>query len=49
MWKVKSKEVLLDNRWLTVKKEAVDLTNGTSIDDFYSVTIPGCSSDCGCD
>lgn len=40
MWRVKSKEVLLENKWLTVKKEAVDLPNGTSIDDFYSVTIP---------
>lgn len=40
MWKVKSREVLIENKWLTVKKESVDLPNGTSIEDFYSVTIP---------
>lgn len=40
MWKVKNTEKLIENRWLTVKKESVDLPNGESIEDFYSVTIP---------
>lgn len=40
MWKVKSTESLIENKWLTVKKEAVDIPNGTSIDDFYTITIP---------
>lgn len=40
MWKVNNTEKLIENRWLTVKKESVDLPNGESIEDFYSVTIP---------
>lgn len=40
MWKVKNTEKLIENRWLTVRKESVDLPNGESIEDFYSVTIP---------
>lgn len=40
MWKVKNTEKLIDNRWLTVRKESVDLPNGEHIEDFYSVTIP---------
>ena len=40
MWKVKSTEKLVENRWLTVKKDSVDLPNGEHVDDFYSVTIP---------
>ena len=40
MWKVKNTEKLIENRWLTVKKESVVLPNGEHIEDFYSVTIP---------
>ena len=40
MWKVNNTEKLIENRWLTVRKESVDLPNGESIEDFYSVTIP---------
>lgn len=40
MWKVKKTEKLVENRWLTVTKESVDLPNGEHIEDFYSVTIP---------
>lgn len=40
MWKVNNIEKLIEDRWLTVKKESVDLPNGESIEDFYSVTIP---------
>lgn len=40
MWKVKKTEKLIENRWLTVRKESVDLPNGEHIEDFYSVTIP---------
>lgn len=40
MWKVKNTEKLIENRWLTVRKESVDLPNGEYIEDFYSVTIP---------
>lgn len=39
-WSVKKSENIISNRWLTVRKDAVDLPNGTSIDDFYTVTIP---------
>lgn len=39
-WTVKSSEKLIDNRWISVKKDSVDLPNGTHIDDFYTVTIP---------
>jgi len=40
MWKVNNTEKLIENRWLTVRKESVDLPNGEHIEDFYSVTIP---------
>lgn len=39
-WKVLESEKLIDNRWITVRKDKVDLPNGVRIDDFYSVTIP---------
>lgn len=39
-WKLISTEKLIDNRWISVRKDSVDLPNGTHIDDFYSVTIP---------
>ncbi len=38
-WKVKGSEKLVDSHWLSVRRDAVDLPNGTSIDDFYAVTI----------
>ncbi|AFK59564.1 NUDIX hydrolase [Enterococcus faecium] len=40
MWKVEKTERLIENRWLTVIKEKVNLPNGLIIDDFYTVTIP---------
>lgn len=40
MWEVKNTEKLIENRWLTVRKESVDLPNGEYIEDFYTVTIP---------
>ena len=39
MWKVKKSEKLIDNRWLSVRKDSVELPNGLCIDDFYAVTI----------
>ena len=39
MWKQLKSEKLIDNRWLTVRKDQVELPNGLIIDDFYSVTI----------
>ena len=35
MWKVESSEKIIDNRWLSVRKDKVDLPNGQVIDDFY--------------
>ena len=43
-WKVKSSEKLLDNRWISVNKDSVDIPNGTHIDDFYTVTIPNAAA-----
>lgn len=40
MWKLIKREKLIDNRWLSVKKDKVEIPNGMVIDDFYSVTIP---------
>lgn len=40
MWKLIKSEKLIDNRWLSVKKDKVEIPNGMVIDDFYSVTIP---------
>ena len=39
-WKLQKTETILDTRWVTVRKDSVDLPNGTFIDDFYTVTIP---------
>lgn len=39
MWKVKNSETLIGNRWITVRKDSVELPNGINIDDFYTVTI----------
>lgn len=40
MWNVKKTEKLIENKWITVRKECVEISNGEQIDDFYSVTIP---------
>lgn len=40
MWKLIKSEKLIDNRWLSVKKDTVEIPNGMVIDDFYSATIP---------
>ncbi|HAP8889743.1 TPA: NUDIX hydrolase [Enterococcus faecium] len=40
MRKVEKTERLIENRWLTVIKEKVNIPNGLIIDDFYTVTIP---------
>lgn len=39
MLKVKNSEKLIDNRWISVRKDTVELPNGMTIDDFYAVTI----------
>lgn len=38
-WRVKSSENLIENRWIGVSKDSVELPNGMSIDDFYVVRI----------
>lgn len=38
-WKTRKKDTLLDTHWVKVYKNAVDLPNGESIKDFYSITI----------
>lgn len=38
-WECISSEKLIDNRWISVRKDSVDLPNGAHIDDFYTVTI----------
>lgn len=40
MWKLIKSENLIDSRWLSIKKDKVELPNGMVIEDFYSVTIP---------
>ena len=39
MWKLINSKKLIDNKWLAVTKDQVELPNGKVIDDFYSVTI----------
>lgn len=39
MWKTLESETIIDNRWIAVRKDKVELPNGQKIDDFYSVTI----------
>lgn len=39
-WKVNRSEELIKNKWICIKKDSVDLPNGSSIEDFYTVTIP---------
>lgn len=38
-WKTRKSEKLIDNHWVKVRRDAVELPNGQSIDDFYAVTI----------
>lgn len=38
-WKTRKTEKLIDNHWVKVRKDAVELPNGQSIDDFYAITI----------
>ncbi len=39
-WKVLGSEQLIENRWIGIRKDKVELPNGLQIDDFYTVTIP---------
>lgn len=43
-WKQLSSETLLDNRYVKVQKDCVELSGGVIIDDFYKVTISDCSA-----
>lgn len=38
-WKTRKSEKLIDNHWVKVRRDAVELPNGQSIDDFYAITI----------
>ena len=38
-WKTITSETLVSGRFCTVKKNEVELPDGTRIDDFYTVTI----------
>ena len=38
-WKTRKSEKLIDNHWVKGRRDAVELPNGQSIDDFYAVTI----------
>ena len=44
MWKVKNSKKIVDSDWVKVRCDSVDLPNGTSIDDFYVVTIKEASA-----
>lgn len=39
-WKTRSSETLIKTRWVTVRKDAVEIKEGVEIEDFYLVTIP---------
>lgn len=39
-WKTKSTETIIENRYVTVRKNDVFLPEGSEIPDFYTVTIP---------
>lgn len=43
-WIVENSESLLDTRWVKVRKDTVNLPNGTHIDDFYAITINDASA-----
>lgn len=38
-WKTINSKSLVDNKWVKVRKDEVELPNGSHIDDFYAVTI----------
>lgn len=38
-WKTNHSEQLINNHWIKVRKDAVELPNGQKIDDFYAITI----------
>ena len=38
-WKTSKSEKLIDNHWVKVRRDAVELPNGQSIDDFYAITL----------
>ena len=38
-WKTRKSEKLIDNHWVKVRRDEVELPNGQSIDDFYAITI----------
>ena len=38
-WKTICSQVLLDTKWVKVRKDAVELPNGQHMDDFYAITI----------
>lgn len=43
-WKVLSSEELIDNRWIGVQKEKVELPNGKIIDEFYKIRVCSASA-----
>ena len=43
-WIVENSESLLDTHWVKVRKDTVNLPNGTHIDDFYAITINDASA-----
>ena len=44
MWQLIKSEKVVDNKWLSVRKEHVVLPHGQVIDDFFSVDIADCSA-----
>lgn len=38
-WKTKKTEKLIGSRWVTVHRDEVELPNGQTIEDFYTITI----------
>ena len=38
-WKTKKTEKLIDTHWVKVRRDAVELPNGQSIEGFYAITI----------
>lgn len=43
-WKVLSSEELINNRWVGVQKEKVELPNGEIIDEFYKIRVCSASA-----
>ncbi len=39
-WETLNTETIIDNRYVAVKKNEVELPDGSVISDFYTVTIP---------